>query len=123
MHYAFGSHLTVLSTIQEGIRRATSHNSNLAIAFAAFIGMFFTASAIALSVPATTDLAFSIYDVVVNKILGGPIGFVGGVLIVVFGAVNITKSWMLAIGCVISGSAIIQAKTLVTSLGMSIGLM
>jgi hypothetical protein len=85
-------------------------------------GTMFSAAAFSLPVPAAADLGFAIYDVVVNDILNGPIGFVGGVLLIVFGAVNITKSWMLAVACVISGSAVIQADTIVTSLGLPIGL-
>jgi hypothetical protein len=90
--------------------------------FIAMLAALFTASAFALAVPQVGDLGYAIYDTVVNQILSGPIGFVGGVLLIVLGAVNVTKSWMLAVGCVISGSAVIQADTIVTSLGLPLGL-
>ncbi|MFO1259325.1 MAG: hypothetical protein U1E78_13080 [Gammaproteobacteria bacterium] len=72
----------------------------------------------ALTAPAKTDFAYDIYDVGVNKLLKGPIGFVGGITMLVTSAVNITKNWVLAALGILGGTAIVKADTLVTSMGM-----
>jgi len=67
--------------------------------------------------PATGSFGYDIYDVVVNQILNGPIGFVGGVALIIWGATKVMANWMITILCVISGTVIIKAQTLLTSLG------
>jgi len=80
-------------------------------------------SADAITVPATTDFAYDVYDIIVVKILQGPVGFVGGLAAIVIGAAQLTKSWMLAILGILSGTVIIKADSIVSSLGMTISLM
>jgi len=77
----------------------------------------------AITVPATTDFAYDVYDIIVVKILQGPVGFVGGLAAIVIGAAQLTKSWMLAILGILSGTVIIKADSIVSSLGMTISLM
>lgn len=71
----------------------------------------------AITAPVAGDLAYDIYDVGVNKILKGPIGFVAGVATIGFGATQVMKAWPLALLSVLGGSAIIKADTIVASLG------
>jgi hypothetical protein len=74
----------------------------------------------AIGIPVSTDFAYDLYDVGVNKVLKGPIGFVGGVACLVASAATITKNWILSVIGVLGGTAIIKADTLVKSMGMLI---
>jgi len=89
----------------------------------AMVATVFSLSATAITVPATTDFAYDVYDIIVVKILQGPVGFVGGLAAIVVGAAQLTKSWMLAILGILSGTIIIKADSIVSSLGMTISVM
>ena len=75
-------------------------------------------AAMAFTAPEAGSFGFDIYDVVVTQILSGPIGFVGGVVLIVWGASQLMRSWMTTIMCVIAGTVLIKAVTILTSLGM-----
>ena len=75
-------------------------------------------SASAITAPATGTFAYDLYDVAVNDMLKGPVGFVGGLAAIVLSAVQITKRWMLGAGGVLGGTAMIKADSITTSLGM-----
>lgn len=66
---------------------------------------------------APNPLGYEIYDVAVNKMLNGPVGFVAGVGIIGFGAMQIMKAWPLALLGVLGGSAMLKADDIVTTLG------
>jgi len=69
---------------------------------------------------APVPLAYDIYDVAVNGILKGPIGYVVGIATIVFGATQLIKAWPIALMSVLGGTAIIKSDTIVSSLGMMI---
>lgn len=71
----------------------------------------------AFTAPAAGSLGYDVYDVVVNQLLSGPIGFVGGVILIVFGATQVMKQWLITVLCVIAGTVIIKAQSITTSLG------
>ena len=74
---------------------------------------------LAITAPASGTFAYDIYDIAVNSILKGPIGFVGGLGAIVFGAVNAIRGQVLpAIPSILGGAALIKADSIVTSLGM-----
>ena len=75
-------------------------------------------AAVGFTAPAAGTFGYDIYDVVVTQILSGPIGFVGGVVLIVWGASQLMRSWMTTIMCVIAGTVLIKAVTILTSLGM-----
>ena len=77
-------------------------------------------SAGAIAVPESGSFAFDVYDVIVNKILKGPIGFVGGLAAIVIGAAQLTKSWVLAVLGILAGTVVIKADSIVTSLGVGL---
>lgn len=77
-----------------------------------------TNAAMAFTAPAAGSFGYDVYDVVVTQILSGPIGFVGGVVLIVWGASQLMRSWMTTIMCVIAGTVLIKAVTILTSLGM-----
>lgn len=83
----------------------------------AFFALLSAAGVSAFTAPTTGDFGYDIYDVVVNNILGGPIGFVGAVALIVWGGSKVTTNWMITIMCVIAATIIIKANSLVTTLG------
>lgn len=76
-----------------------------------------TSAARAFAIPAAGDFGFDVYDIVVNQILNGPIGFIGGVALIVFGATQIMKNWFTTILCIVAGTVLIRADDLVVTLG------
>jgi hypothetical protein len=100
----------------------SSRVSRMLAIFSAFFGaMLMTGVAAAFTTPAAGSFGFDVYDIVVNQILNGPIGFIGGVILIVFGATQIIKNWMLTIMCVIAGTVLIRAEDLVVTLGAMVG--
>ena len=93
----------------------------LAIPAAFFAALLMTGVAAAFTAPAAGSFGFDVYDIVVNQILNGPIGFIGGVILIVFGATQIIKNWMMTIMCVIAGTVLIRAEDLVITLGAMVG--
>lgn len=71
----------------------------------------------AFTAPAAGSLGYDIYNVVVNQLLSGPIGFVGAIILIVWGATQVMKQWLITVLCVICGTIIIKCQTIVTSLG------
>ena len=68
--------------------------------------------------PAVGSFAYDVYDVGVNQILKGPIGFMAGVVAVVFGAyMAIQSQVMYALPAILGGAVLLKADTVVTSLG------
>ncbi|WP_257291359.1 hypothetical protein [Endozoicomonas sp. ONNA1] len=77
--------------------------------------------AMAITAPAdNTAFAYDLYDVAVNDMLKGPVGFVGGLATIILSAINITKNWMMAGAGVLGGTALIKADSVVTTMGMII---
>jgi len=69
--------------------------------------------------PATGDLAYDIYDVVVNDIVQGPIGFAAGVGMLAFGAYLLAARSMIfqGIAPILAGVALIKSDTIIQTLG------
>jgi len=76
-----------------------------------------TASAF-IPVPGAGTFAFDIYDVAVNQVLNGPIGFTGGVAAMAMGGMMaIQQKIALAIPCLLGGALLMTADTMTTTLG------
>ena len=76
-------------------------------------------TAFAIAVPAAGSFAFDVYDIAVNRILDGPIGFVAGVGAMAVGAVCAVQQKVFeAIPCILGGAVLLNADSLVTSLGI-----
>lgn len=72
----------------------------------------------AMTAPANDKgFGYFFYDIIVNQILHGPIGFAVGVCVIVFSASYLSKNWMGALAGIIGGSAIIKADAIVVSMG------
>ena len=60
-----------------------------------------------------------VYDIGVNKIVKGPIGYVGGMSAIAFGAIQTVKGPpILAIPALIGGAAILKADAIVSTMGL-----
>lgn len=81
---------------------------------------FLTTHAMAFTAPTTGDFGYDIYDIAVNQILGGPIGFIGAIALIVWGATKLMTNWMITVVCVIAGTILIRADALVQTLGATV---
>lgn len=76
----------------------------------------------AFNAPAAGTFAFDIYDIGINQILKGPIGFAAGVGSMVAAAVMAIRQMLLpAAATVLGGAFLLKADSVVTSLGAMIG--
>jgi hypothetical protein len=76
--------------------------------------------AAAFTAPAADTFAYTVYDVAINQMLNGAVGFVGGVGAMALGAVMaIQQKIMLAVPCILGGAALLNAESLVTALGLT----
>lgn len=72
----------------------------------------------AITAPAATAFAYTVYDVAVNNVLKGPIGFVGGVGAIAMGVGNAFQGKIIPMAlCLLGGGALIKADSIVTSMG------
>lgn len=86
-------------------------------AMAAMVLSMVWGQAMAFTAPAAGAFGYDIYDIAVNQMLGGPIGFIGAVVLIVWGATQMMKSWMITVVCVIAGTILIRAEDMVQTLG------
>lgn len=92
----------------------------MAIMVALFV-MSFWSPVMAITAPAPGSFAYDIYDIAVEGILRGPIGFVGGVVAMAVGAIAaIQARILLALPAILGGALLLKADNVVTSLGMII---
>jgi hypothetical protein len=72
----------------------------------------------AITAPAAGSFAYDVYDIGVNQILKGAIGFLGGVMAIVVGCIMAIRAMILpAIPAIIGGAVLLKADAIVTSLG------
>jgi len=77
--------------------------------------------AFAVTAPVTGSFAYDVYDIAVNEILKGPVGFVCGCGAIAFGAFSAIRSQIFpALAATLGGGALIKSDEIVTSLGMLI---
>jgi len=83
--------------------------------------LFCAGPVLAITAPTTTGFAYSMYDIVVVKMLQGAIGFVSGLGLVIWGASMLPRgAYLPAAFTVAAGGMVIKADTIVTSLGLMI---
>lgn len=76
------------------------------------------ANAMALTAPGTGTFAYDLYDIGINQILKGPIGFVAGVACMVLAAVLAVRQMLLpAVCCVLGGAFLLKADSVVETIG------
>ena len=89
------------------------------IGAAATLSVFaMTTAAHAFTPPATGDLAYDLYDIIVNQGIEGPLGFMAGVLAIAFGAFTAIRGAILSgLMSVLAGAVLISAQSIMTSIG------
>ncbi len=81
--------------------------------------MIFERNSWAIATPAAGSFAYEVYDIAVLKLLQGPVGFVGGVGAMVFGAISAIRGQIMgAVPAILGGAVLLKADSVVTSLGM-----
>lgn len=75
-------------------------------------------SAHAFTAPAQGDLGYDIYDIVVNKGVKGPLGFVGGVAAFLFGVSRLFSNVMVGIPTIVAAVCLIKSDTILQTFGM-----
>ncbi len=96
----------------------TSYLKQSLITVLAIASLFFAGNALAMTTPATGSFAYDLYDIGVNQILLGPIGFVSGVACMVFAAIMAIRQMLLpAAGVVLGGAFLLKADAVVQSVG------
>lgn len=83
----------------------------------AAIGMFISSFAGAYTTPTTGDPGYEMYDLVINKGLDGPIGFVFGAWLLVNAGGNIGTNPKMAALQAIGGGMLIKAEAVANTLG------
>lgn len=74
----------------------------------------------AFTAPAQGDLGYDIYDIVVNKGVKGPLGFVGGVAAFLFGVSRLFSNVMVGIPTIVAAVCLIKSDTILQTFGMVI---
>lgn len=82
------------------------------------ICVFMASVALAYSAPAKGDPGYTVYDILVNKMIKGPIGSSGGVFLMALGATMINQSWVKGGATALSGGIVFNADAVATSFGM-----
>ncbi len=79
------------------------------------------ADAMAWSTPSSGSFAYDVYDIAINKLAKGPIGFVGAAGMMVGAVVSAVRGSLLGAGLFTIGAGILyKADSLVSSLGFCI---
>ena len=90
--------------------------TTLAVLIAACL--LLSGNAMAMTVPAAGSFAYDLYDIGVNQILLGPIGFIAGVACMVFAAILAIRQMILpAAGVVLGGAFLLKADSVVQTIG------
>ncbi|MBU1245339.1 hypothetical protein KJ612_19220 [Myxococcota bacterium] len=83
--------------------------------------LMLSTNTMAMTVPAAGSFAYDLYDIGVNQILLGPIGFVAGVACMVFAAILAIRQMILpAAGVVLGGAFLLKADAVVQTIGATI---
>lgn len=98
-------------------RLGKKFNFNIMVLAAIFAGLW-TSNVMAMAVPAAGSFAYDLYDIGVNQILLGPIGFIAGVGFIVLAAIlAIRNMYVPAGGLVLAAAFMLKADTVVQSFG------
>ena len=80
--------------------------------------LLISTNAMAMAVPAAGSFAYDLYDIGVNQILLGPIGFIAGVACMVFAGIMAIRQMLLpAAGVVLGGAFLLKADAVVQTIG------
>lgn len=97
------------------------NKSNIALG-----GLLILASvdASAWNVPTAGDTFFDVYDIVVNDLLQGPVGFTAAVSAIVVGVVSLMKAnYAVAVPSIVAGGLLSNVEGITTTLGITTSLL
>lgn len=82
----------------------------------------YASTAMAYTDPQSGDLFFEAYDIVINKLMGGPIGFIIGAIMVIGGIISLVlgKGFLLPLIALVGGAVIVKINDIVASFGFSL---
>lgn len=109
-----------MSSLSNAIKKIKKIGEKKTLIITTGIVLGTAATAAAITAPTgPTDFAWDVYDIGVNRILNGPIGFVAGAGAMVAGAVAaIQQKLGLAAMAILGGAVLLNADNMITSLGM-----
>ena len=96
-----------------------THQARVVTGFVVFFAAcLISPNVMAMAVPAAGSFAYDLYDIGVNQILLGPIGFIAGVACMVFAAILAIRQMILpAAGVVLGGAFLLKADSVVQTIG------
>jgi hypothetical protein len=100
------------------LQRFRKHLHMITWMAAVMLSLMKAGNALAMTVPATGSFAYDLYDIGVNQILLGPVGFTGGVACMCVAAILAIRQMILpAAGVVLGGAFLLRANTVVETIG------
>ncbi|MGB9811628.1 MAG: hypothetical protein ACPLSN_08000 [Dictyoglomus turgidum] len=82
--------------------------------------LFVPVVALAISAPSSGSFAYDVYDVTINKMLKGPVGFVAGAAGIVIGVAQLFGGRVLSgVMPILGGALLIKADSIVETLGIT----
>jgi len=105
-------------TMAQLLARTVSRSDVALIGLLALVAT--TGVAHAFAAPAQGDLGYDIYDIVVNKGVKGPLGFVGGVAAFLFGVSRLFSNIMIGIPTIVAAVCLIKSDSILQTFGMLI---
>lgn len=106
------------SSFPSPVTKSCQAKAMTALAVLTVVWLLLSTSAMAMTVPAAGSFAYDLYDIGVNQILLGPIGFVAGVACMVFAAILAIRQMILpAAGVVLGGAFLLKADAVVQTIG------
>ena len=106
-----------ITFIAESIKRKDIINKIIPLALGVLFFMII-GDAYGITAPDSSALAYDLYDVGVNKLLKGPVGFIGGMLGIVLAASQLPKNWVMSSLGILGSTALLKADSITTSLGL-----
>ncbi|EAT0258223.1 conjugative transfer protein TraE [Salmonella enterica] len=82
--------------------------------------LVFSQGVFAFTTPSTGSFGYNVYDIAINKIASGPIGFVGGAWLIAMGSTKMNEGWTRALPFILAGSCLIKLDEITQSLGATI---
>lgn len=83
----------------------------------AMVLVTFVPSAFGFTPPAEGDFGYDFFDIAFTKILFGPIGWVGGGILLVIGFQLLRTAWVQSLMCMLAAAGIIKLQSAMETLG------
>jgi len=98
------------------MQHVNRYSTGMLVVLALVLGLS-SEAAMAFTAPTAGSFGYDIYDIVITKMLRGPLGWVGAAMLLIWGISQIMNQWLITVVCVIGATCIIKISTILTSLG------